>query len=326
MKTAPDVFPGSIHQNPLIMSYTRRDFIHTMALAGTAAALPLKGFGQAASAWEIHCFTKPFNWMDHAMVCETFKAAGLDGVDYTVRPEGHVLPENVKTDLPKAVAAAKAAGLKTTMMTTAIQDASEKYASDILQTASRLGIRYYRMGWYDYLKGKSITESLQQRNQQLKALTVLNKKYKIQGAYQNHAGLRMGSAVWDLYEMIKDIDPAFTGVQYDIRHASVEGANSWPLGLKVIAPHINSLVIKDTKWIERNGKMVLENTPLGEGMVDFKAFFKQVKELKIQTPITLHLEYELLSKAEEALPVKDKQQIVLKKLKKDVDTLKGWLV
>lgn len=306
------------------MPYTRRNFIHTLAMAG--AALPLRGLAmKPAATWEVHGFSKPFQWMDYELLCETFAAAGLDGVDYTVRPAGHVLPERVTTDLPKAMAAVRKAGMKALMMTTAILDAKEKYAEQVLRTAADEGIRYYRMGWYDYLKDKPLLESLHHRNTQLKAITELNRKYNIHAAYQNHAGMKVGASVWDLYEMIKDIDPAYTGVQYDIRHATVEGANSWPLGLQLITPHINSLVIKDAKWVERNGRYVLENTPLGEGMVDFKSFFKRVKELNIHVPITLHLEYELLSKAEEALPVKQKQQIVLNKLKKDVQTLKSWL-
>lgn len=306
------------------MPYTRRNFIQTLAMAG--AAFPLKGLAlRPATKWEVHGFSKPFQWMDYDLLCETFAAAGLDGVDFTVRPDGHVLPERVATDLPKAMAAVKKAGMKALMMTTAILDAKEKYAEQILQTAAGEGIRYYRMGWYDYLKDKPLLESLRHRNHQLKELTELNRKYSIRAAYQNHAGTKVGATVWDLYEMIKDVDPAFTGVQYDIRHATVEGANSWPLGLQLIRPHINSLVIKDTKWVQRNGRYVLENTPLGEGMVDFSAFFKRVKELDIHVPITLHLEYELLSKTEETLPVKQKQQIVLNKLKKDVETLKGWL-
>lgn len=301
------------------MPYNRRDFIQTIAMAG--AAWPFSSFAANAvrKDWEVHAFSKPFQWMDYQLLCETFAAAGLDGVDYTVRPDGHVLPEKVTTDLPKAVAAAKSAGLKTTLMTTAIREAKD---SDILlKTAAAQGIRQYRMGWYDYIKGKSIQESIKVRNEQLKELAKLNSQYNIQAAYQNHSGLRMGATIWDLYEMIKDVDPKFAGVQYDIRHATVEGANSWPLGLELIHPHINTLVIKDFKWVNNT----LQNVPLGEGMVNFKAFFQKVKEYKIHVPITLHLEYELLSKAEEALPVKEKQQIVLGKLKKDMQALKGML-
>jgi L-ribulose-5-phosphate 3-epimerase len=298
------------------MPYNRRDFIQTIAMAG--AALPFSSF-KLRKAWEIHAFSKPFQWMDYQLLCETFAAAGLDGVDYTVRPEGHVLPEKVTTDLPRAVKAARDAGLKTTLMTTAILEAQG--SDTLLKAAADQGVKYYRMGWYDYIKGKSIQESIKVRSQQLKELAKLNAQLNIQAAYQNHAGLKVGASVWDLYEMIKDVDPKYAGVQYDIRHATVEGANSWSLGLELIQKHINTLVIKDFKWVDNK----LQNVPLGEGMVNFKAFFQKVKEYNIHVPITLHLEYELLSKAQEALPAKEKQQIVLGKLKKDVQTLKEML-
>lgn len=294
-----------------------------MAVAG--AAWPLRSFALPAREWEVHCFSKPFQWMDYNLLCETFAAAGLQGVDYTVRPGGHVLPETVAADLPKAASAARKAGIKTTLMTTAILDASEPHAAAVLKAAAGEGIRYYRLGWFDYQKGKPLQDSLQRCNAQLKGLEKLNRQFNIHSSYQNHAGVKVGGPVWDLYEMIKDIDPAYTGVQYDIRHATVEGANSWPLGLELISRHINTLVIKDVKWVERNGKYVLENTPLGEGMVNFPAFFKKVKELNIHVPISLHLEYTLLTKQEETLPVAQKQRIVLEKLRKDVKTLRGML-
>lgn len=307
------------------MPYNRRTFLQTLAMAG--AAIPLRSFAFPANDWEIHGFSKPFQfqWMDYAMLCQTFAAAGLQGVDYTVRPEGHVTPERVAQDLPKAVAAAKNAGISAKLMTTAILDASEPATEAILQAAAAQGIRYYRMGWYDYEKGKPLQESIRKRAGQLHVLAELNKKHGIKAAYQNHSGVKMGAAVWDLYDMIKEADPEWAGVQYDIRHATVEGANSWPLGLQLISPHINTIVIKDVRWKLENGKYTLENVPLGEGMVDFKAYFKKIKELGIKAPISLHLEYPLLSKEEEQLSGSRKQEIVQAKLKKDVDTLKGWL-
>lgn len=306
-----------------IMPYNRREFIQTVALAG--AALPLRSFAFTAREWEIHCFSKPFQWMDYGLLCETFAAAGVNGVDYTVRPDGHVVPEKVAADLPKAAAAARKAGLKTTLMTTAIRDVKDPHTAAVLKAAAKEGIRYYRMGWYDYQKGRPLLTSLQACGRQLRELGALNRELSISAAYQNHSGVRVGAAIWDLYEMIKETDPVYAGVQYDIRHATVEGANSWPLGLELVSQRINTLDIKDAKWVEQNGKFTLQNTPLGEGMVNFPAFFKKVKELNIHVPISLHLEYELLSKSEEALPVAQKQQIVLKKLQKDVQTLRGML-
>lgn len=293
----------------------RRDFIQTMAMAG--AALPLQAWQPLSreAAWDIHCFSKPFQKMDYRQLCNTFAEAGLNGVDYTVRAEGHVLPERVAEDLPKAVEAARSAGLQAVTITTALLRADDPFTEPILKTASSLGIRYYRMGWYDYPAGRSLPEGIKQCGEQLKALAELNQKYRIGAAYQNHAGLKVGAAIWDLYEMIKELDPAWTGVQYDIRHATVEGANSWPLGLQLIAPYINTLVIKDAKWSYRQGKYVLENVPLGQGMVNFTDYFKWLHKLNIRVPVILHLEY----------PLPDDRQALLAALKKDVGTLKQYL-
>lgn len=64
---------------------------------------------------------------------------GFDGVDLTVRPDGHVLPENVAIDLPRAVAAVEKAGLKVYSIVTNIKQPDEKFAQDILKTASGIG-------------------------------------------------------------------------------------------------------------------------------------------------------------------------------------------
>jgi L-ribulose-5-phosphate 3-epimerase len=290
----------------------RRDFIQTVALAG--AALPLQAAWKPAPR-EIHCFSKPFQKMDYRQLCNTFAEAGVNGVDYTVRPEGHVLPERVADDLPKAVEAARSAGLQAVTITTALLKADDPFTEPILKTASALGIRYYRMGWYDYPAGRSLQDGIQQCRSQLQALADINRQYKIKAAYQNHSGTKVGAAVWDLYEMIKGLDPAWAGVQYDIRHATVEGANSWPLGLQLIAPYINTLVIKDVKWSYKQGKYELENVPLGEGMVDFKAYAQWLDKLNIHVPVILHLEY----------PLPGDRQALLQVLKKDVNTLRRRL-
>jgi L-ribulose-5-phosphate 3-epimerase UlaE len=83
------------------------------------------------------------------------------------------------------------------------------------------------------------------------------------------------------------------GCQFDIRHATVEGGTSWPVRLKLLHSHIKTLDIKDFMWQQQEGKWKPENMPMGEGMVDFDAFFALVDELAIQAVYSLHYEYEL---------------------------------
>ena len=247
----------------------------------------------------------------------------MDGADLTVRPGGHVLPENVERDLPRAVKAFRDAGLRVEMMASGITDPDDPLTERVLQIASDNGIRFYRLGYYSYDPGLSITENLEKIKVKMSGLARLNEKYRIHGAYQNHAGTNFGSPVWDLWEVIRNMDPAYIGCQYDIRHATVEGSNAWPLGLKLLKDHIRCLVIKDFKWGEQDGKSLEVNVPVGEGVVDFKTYFKLVNDLGIKGPITLHLEYPMFP--EEEMTVAQKKERAIQLMRKDYNSLKSYL-
>lgn len=246
-----------------------------------------------ANGLSVHVFSKHLQFLNYRDMADAAREIGFDGVDLTVRPKGHVLPERVEEDLPKAVEAIRRAGLAHTMMTTAVQDAGDPTDRKVLETAARLGIRYYRMNWLSYPKDKTIPEAILEFQKTIKGLGALNRKLGIVGAYQNHAGLRAGASIWELWDMIREADKEHMGVQYDIRHAVVEGGLSWRNGLRLIRPAIRILALKDFVWSKKNGTYVVENVPLGEGMVDFRSYFALLKEYGVNVPVSLHFEYPL---------------------------------
>jgi sugar phosphate isomerase/epimerase len=278
---------------------TRRDFLSSLALAGAAAPLA----GLVPSAWAaspaagagprtVHVFSKPLHQFSLADTARMIAEAGYGGIDYTVRvPQGHVLPERVQEDLPRAVDAAHAAGLKVEMITTEITSAREPHAETVLRTAAKLGVKYYRLGVWNYDAKLGVTGTLEKLQPAVKELAALNASLGLHGAIQNHAGTRVGSALWDLYLLLRDIDPRWFGVQYDIRHATAEGGQSWPVALKLLAPWIKCTDAKDFKWEQAPGKAAIENVPVGDGVVNFDAYFKLVRELNIPGPISVHFEY-----------------------------------
>jgi len=72
-----------------------------------------------------------------------------------VRSGGHVPPENVERDLPKAVDLAHKAGLSTLMIDTSLLDAKSNRVEAYLDTMRSVGIRLYKcsnLGRYDYSK------------------------------------------------------------------------------------------------------------------------------------------------------------------------------
>jgi len=243
---------------------------------------------------------------------------GFDGIDLTVRSEGHVLPQNVESDLPKATEAMRKVGLSPLLMTTEVQDANNNTDKVVLEVAAKLGIKYYRMNYFSYPEEKTIPESLKKFQQIIKDISHLNKELGLTGCYQNHAGNMVGSSIWELWELLKEADKQYMGLQYDIRHAVVEGGFSWQNSLRLVQPQIKTLAIKDFIWEKKNGKWNTEDIPLGDGMVDFKTYFKLLKQYKVSVPVSLHFEYPLGGAEHGATKLSCDKQVVFDAMKRDL--------
>jgi len=278
-----------------ITKLSRRKFIQDSAMA--AAGLPfitpsIKGSNKKLSdELNISIFSKHLQFLNYQEMAAAAARIGFDGVDLTVRPNGHVEPENVERDLPRAVDALKMADMEPLMIASGVNDTNNETHQKVLRTASKLGFKYYRMAYFRYSKDGTIPEDLVKFQRQTKELAKLNAALGLIGCYQNHAGNYVGASMFELYQIFKDADPNSSGLQYDIRHATVEGGRSWETGLRLVQSRIKSLAIKDFKWEQRDGKWETVNVPMGEGMVDFKKFFGLLKKYQINVPVSLHLEY-----------------------------------
>ncbi len=240
-------------------------------------------------------FSKCLQFLDYDELGEAVAKAGFNSIDLTVRKGGYVEPDNVAKELPKVIKILKRSGINVPMIVTDIKDGNDKFAADVLSVAADLGIQYYRMGYFLYNQDLDIFTDLDNKKFQLESILKLNRKYNLKTGYQNHSGPwgMIGGAIWDLHYILKDFDPEYIGVQYDIAHATVEGGYSWEVGLKIIMPWINSLAVKDFVWEKGKKTWKIKWAPLGEGMVDFKKYSLQVKSLLNTVPITLHYEYDL---------------------------------
>lgn len=323
-------------QSPLQMTtshrsprWSRRNFLGLLAAGGTG--LPRSNrFSFGARPTEggvgLHVFSKHLQFLDYEAMARAAARIGFDGVDLTVRPGGHVLPENVTTDLPRAVAAIRKAGLQAQLMTTAVMDPEDATARAVLQTAREQGITRYRTDWLHYdREAPELPQSLATFRPQLKALAQLNEQIGIVGGYQNHAGDHyVGAPVWDIAMLLNDVDSDYLGSQYDIRHATVEGGQAWPLGLNLIHPRINVIVIKDFRWEQVDGTWRVVNTPLGEGMVDFPRYFTLLRQYHVRCPISVHFEYEM-PEEQVGLGEEEKLAQTIAVMQKDVNVLRGYL-
>lgn len=312
---------------------SRRQFIQKTGIA--MLATPLMALAKSeplvkhlppmpvdASPRKVYAFSKNLQWLTYKNMADFIAECGFDGVDLTVRKDGHVDPAHVVDDLPKVIEAMKHVGKEVSVITTGILKAEDPHAFATIKTAARMGIQSYRMGWYDYLPAQTIDLNLKIVEVELQKLAAMNKQFKIKGSYQNHAGTNIGAAVWDIGMLLAKVNSPWIGMQYDIRHATVEGANSWINGFNYVKPYIHSLDIKDFVWSKAEGQWSTQNVPLGKGMVDFVAYKKAIAMLPASVPLCLHFEYPLggAENGDKTISLDAKQ--VMDFMKKDLEFVK----
>ena len=270
----------------------------TVGVLGTASrvsAAPVAGRREEEPV--IAVFSKHLQWLPFADVGPVIAESGFRAVDLTVRPGGHVLPERVEDDLPRAVETLRKSGLTVPLITTAITDAGDPLTRRVLATAKKVGVSHYRMGYWTFPANTDPLKALRDMKPRAAALAALNRELGIRGGYQNHVGTRVGGSVWDLGVLLEGIEPDGLGVQYDIRHAVAEGGESWPVTLRMIAPHIDTVALKDLIWAKRaDGRWEPRSVPLGDGMVNFDAYLRQLLARGPLPPATMHFEYPPLEK------------------------------
>jgi sugar phosphate isomerase/epimerase len=274
---------------------SRREFVAGAALMGAAAALAPVALSAEAAArkrFKILVFTKPFQTLGANETADLVARIGWDGVELPVRKGGQVLPEKVEDDLPKFVEALRGRGRELAIATTDVTSLTP-LNEKVLRAVSKLGIKRYRLGFFNYEKSKAIPDQLNEISARLRDVVALNKELGLQAGFQNHSGDgRVGAPVWDIWTIIKDLDPNAIAQCFDIGHATIEGGLAWPTNFRLVAGRLTAVFVKDFQWQKtaRGGKSTW--CPLGDGMIS-KDFFKMLKATDYDGPICQHHEYEL---------------------------------
>ena len=295
---------------------SRREFAKQSALAAVALAASVSPAAAApVNPWKIIAFSKPFDKLSPDDTADFVADVGWDGIECGVRAKaGHILPERVEEDLPKMAEALKKRGKTVEIITTEITKL-DPLAEKILRTAAKLGIKKYRFGFSKYTKDKPVSDTVREQGAALKDLAVFNAQVGVQGGWQNHSGADyVGAPIWDLWTMIRDLDPKHIGVCFDIGHATLEGGLSWPIQARLMEPFYVAVYLKDFQW-EKTAKGW---QPLwcnfGEGTVQ-RSFLTNLKAGKFAGPLSQHHEYKSLGTGAE----------MIANMKKDLAKLREWL-
>src|SRR5258708_5777067 len=273
--------------------FPRRRFIETAAAAGTLAALSPRAalFGEAPGFRGTLCFfSKHLPGMDAHRLGRTLKTLGFGGVDLTVRPGGHIDPKRVAQDLPPFVTGIRQEGLAVPMITTELVSDADPAARPTLETAAALGIPYFKPGYYHYAFA-DVRKERDAAAAQLRGIAAISAGTGVHMGFHNHAGY-IGGGIWDIAPVIDTLDPKSAGYYFDVRHAVVEGGDGgWRTPFNLVAPRRAMIALKDFFWDKPPAGWRQHDCPMGEGMVNWKAYFAMLAKAGFHGPASLHLEY-----------------------------------
>jgi len=288
---------------------SRRDVLKVLGAGPIAASVATMASAQsvarpapvAAPAHTQLCLvSRHLQWTDVQEGAAVAAEGGCKAVAWTIRGGAHILPQNVERDLPRAVDAARKAGLEAPMVITAIVDAKSERVEAILDTMRGLGIGHYRAAPFRYDYNRDLVAQLEALKPRIAGLAKLNEKYGTTAMYHTHSGTgNIGGGVWDLWMVLKDFDPQFVGLNYDLGHATIRGGTGWVETSHIAHRHVRGLSLKDFRWVKGGGgrrgtgAWSAEMVPGGEGMVDFKGMLNYFKSAGFVGPVELYQEYSI---------------------------------
>jgi sugar phosphate isomerase/epimerase len=227
------------------------------------------------------------------------RGLGFDGVDLTVRPGGHVLPEEVGQALPAAVDTLQSVGLTVPMITTGVTDAAEPHAGLIFETAAACGITRLKLGYWSYQGFGTMRSLIDDCQRKMDGIEALAKRHGVRACIHIHSGNSASANAAVVAELLRNRDPAATGAYIDPGHMTAEGSISgWRQGMDLLAPYLALVAVKAMDWEKTKdpatGDAIWRTrmVPLREGAVRWREVFALLKQLAYDGPVSFHSEYQ----------------------------------
>lgn len=246
-------------------------------------------------------FSKHFQSMDAEKLGKTISSEfKLDGVDLTVRNNGHIKPSDVKSELSRFKDILNKYGLDILMLTTEIVDINLPESLNIVETAGKLGIKYIKLGYWKY---KGFGHYYEQEKEVKKALSNMEPVFRdngVKAGFHCHSDCMGLNANYTL-RLMEDCDPNVIGVYYDIGHNTIEGSSSgWIMDLDLAFNRLFMVAIKNRAWYfmgnssldeDRKG-WVVKTVPIENGIADIPKFVKLLKQISFNGIVSFHSEYQ----------------------------------
>jgi sugar phosphate isomerase/epimerase len=248
-------------------------------------------------------FSKHLQTMSVAEAGKTIKSLGFSGVELTVRPGGHVLPDNVAEDLPRAVEELRAAGLETPAIVVEIHNRQQEHAEAVCRAASKVGARELRTSSHRYRGFGEIREQIGAARKDAKELEALGREHGVRLCIHCHSGDFLSGQGGILAMITDETDPRYVGVSLDVGHLTTEGGKSgWKQSIDMVKERVGIVAVKSFGWFHETDSKTNEKrwnaklVPLEEGNVQWKLAFQLLRQAGWDSDgsalVSVHSEYQ----------------------------------
>lgn len=234
---------------------------------------------------------------------KTIKSLGFDGVELTVRPGGHVLPDNAVEDLTRAVETLGAAGLDVPAIVVEIHNRRQEHSETVCRAAAKVGATVLRTSSARYRGFGNIREQLDAARADAKDLEALGREHGIRLCIHCHSGDFLSSQGGLLEMVLGETDPRYVGVSLDVGHLTVEGGKSgWRQSIDLLQKRVGIVAVKSFGWFHEPDPKTGVTTwrpklvPLSEGNVLWKEAFSLLRQAGWDSDgkslVSVHSEYQ----------------------------------
>jgi sugar phosphate isomerase/epimerase len=248
-------------------------------------------------------FSKHLQELDVPAAGRAIKELGFDGVELTVRPKGHIEPERVTEDLPRAVDDLREIGLQVPAIVTDIKGKDAPYTAEVCATAAKVGATSLRNTAWHYRPFGQIEEQVAAATRNARELEALGREYGLRFCVHAHSGNTLTAHGGLFWHMVRETDPRHLAASFDLGHLTAEGGNGgWVQSIDLMQDRIGILAVKSFGWFsepdpETGGtRWTPKLVPLKEGAVQWARAFGLLRQTGWdadgQALVSIHSEYQ----------------------------------
>lgn len=222
---------------------------------------------------------------------------GVEGVDLTVMPGGHVEPAKYMVQMDRAFQMFQDAAIEVPMISTVYTSASQPFAYQMFYVSSQYGARFCKLGVWppaSALPGQNAAIRAALLRNELNQLAASSLQCRINSLIPNHAGSYPGRRMAELDALMPAAGRTVLGYCFDPAQSVIESrsADGWEAELRTALPRLGAVSLSDAAIPKDQPDAAPTPCPLGEGVIDWKKFFSILAEAGFRGPLSIRQDYQ----------------------------------